>query len=186
MDNTTQQPFFSSGSEQEKKILEIYQDYRKKFISYMMYHHTIDEDALKDIYHDSFLLLVEKIQSGEVIKNFKTFLYTTGYYKMLKYFAQQRKNPNLAPEQQSEIMDTDETIDPNEKEKHRIACQLVKEIGDPCKTVLNLYYWQKKSMREIAIIMNYQNEQVAKNRKSKCIKTLKELLREQFRKKELL
>lgn len=103
---------------------------------------------------------------------------------MLRYFEQQRNNPKADAEQLSDITDTDDSAE--WEVKQNIARQVVKEMGDPCKTVLNLYYWQRKSMREIAILMNYQNEQVAKNRKSKCMKTLKELLREQFRKNDLL
>jgi len=76
MENTTQPPFFSPGSEDEKKILKLYLEYRKKFISYMLYHHTIDEDILKDIYQESFLVLVDKIRSGEIKDNLKAYLFS--------------------------------------------------------------------------------------------------------------
>ena len=56
----------------------------------------------------------------------------------------------------------------------KIVNQMIEEMGDPCKKVLSLFYHERNSMREIAGKMNYSCEQVAKNRKNICFKTLKE------------
>ena len=54
-----------------------------------------------------------------------------------------------------------------------ITSEEVKKMREPCCSVLTLYYWDRKCMDEIATIMNYSNGDVAKNRKSLCIKELR-------------
>ena len=53
-----------------------------------------------------------------------------------------------------------------------------KHLGEKCRQILSHYYYDKRSMREIAQLMGLANEQVAKNKKSLCLKKLKEMIRE--------
>jgi DNA-directed RNA polymerase specialized sigma24 family protein len=62
------------------------------------------------------------------------------------------------------------------------ACLL--KLGDPCKQVLESYYYHRKSMQEIALWLGYKNEQTARNQKYKCLLRLREIFRQEARKKE--
>jgi RNA polymerase sigma-70 factor (ECF subfamily) len=44
-------------------------------------------------------------------------------------------------------------------------------MSDSCKQILNLFYYEKKSMDEIALILNYKNGDTIKSKKSRCIST---------------
>jgi DNA-directed RNA polymerase specialized sigma24 family protein len=50
------------------------------------------------------------------------------------------------------------------------------QLGDPCHTLLDLFYYQKKSMEEITVELNYKNTDSAKNQKYKCIERLRKLV----------
>ena len=52
-------------------------------------------------------------------------------------------------------------------------------LGDPCKTLLELYYYKRLSMAEITEAMEYKNVDTTKNLKYKCIKRLRKLFEEQ-------
>ncbi len=43
------------------------------------------------------------------------------------------------------------------------------KLGDPCHQLLDLYYYKKKSMDEIAERLDYKNTDTAKNQKYKCM-----------------
>lgn len=53
---------------------------------------------------------------------------------------------------------------------------MLNEIGETCKKLLIGFYYENKSMKELLNQFDYENEQVLRNRKSKCMKKLKELL----------
>ena len=51
------------------------------------------------------------------------------------------------------------------------------KMGEKCQEILRLFYYQEKNLDEITNIMQYQNKDVAKSQKSRCIKQLKELIK---------
>jgi hypothetical protein len=53
-------------------------------------------------------------------------------------------------------------------------------LGEPCKTLLEAYYIQKKGMSEIAALFGYTNADNAKNQKYKCLMRLKKLFFTQY------
>ena len=64
--------------------------------------------------------------------------------------------------------------------------KLLESLGKDCKRVLVLYYYERLKMKEIAGIMNFANDQVAKNKKSSCLKKLKSIVSESPRMKDIL
>ncbi len=63
-----------------------------------------------------------------------------------------------------------------ESETTRQVLALFDRLGKNCKMVLVMFYYEDKNMKEIALAMNYDNEQVARNTKYKCAKKLTDLL----------
>jgi hypothetical protein len=49
------------------------------------------------------------------------------------------------------------------------------KIGEPCKSLLDAYYLQKKSMQDIATEFGYTNADNAKTQKYKCLLRLKKI-----------
>jgi len=54
---------------------------------------------------------------------------------------------------------------------------LMEQLGTSCKTILIMFYIERYSMKDIAIRLNYANDQVARNAKSKCMSKLIKLHR---------
>ncbi|MBA2562233.1 MAG: sigma-70 family RNA polymerase sigma factor, partial [Chitinophagaceae bacterium] len=55
------------------------------------------------------------------------------------------------------------------------------KIGEPCKSLLEAYYFQKKSMPEIADFFGYTNADNAKTQKYKCLVRLKKIFFAQYK-----
>ena len=58
-------------------------------------------------------------------------------------------------------------------ERESIIRQAVNAMTEPCNSILTLYYWDDKSMKEIADLKDYSNADSAKSQKNKCMSKLK-------------
>jgi DNA-directed RNA polymerase specialized sigma subunit len=53
---------------------------------------------------------------------------------------------------------------------------VIDKLGENCKKILLLYYFENKNMKEILETLPYENEQVVRNKKSKCLKKLETII----------
>jgi DNA-directed RNA polymerase specialized sigma24 family protein len=74
-------------------------------------------------------------------------------------------------EEYSETMDTSEYFD-NKKAMIRITKKAMATLKTKCRRVLSLFYVERYSMKEVAKMMNFANDNVAKTIKSRCFNTL--------------
>lgn|GEM_PF-2738436 len=63
-----------------------------------------------------------------------------------------------------------------EAERNAVLLGLLDKLGEGCCEVLLGFYYEKKSMQELAGEMGYASEAVAKNKKANCLKTLREMV----------
>lgn len=70
-------------------------------------------------------------------------------------------------------LSTDEDL--NNEAKFALVQQIIDNyMGSPCKEIFNYYFWEKKSLEEIAQIMpQYSSADSVKNQKSRCHKKFK-------------
>jgi DNA-directed RNA polymerase specialized sigma subunit len=54
--------------------------------------------------------------------------------------------------------------------------QVVEQLGDTCKKILVMFYYENLSMKEILSSLEYENEQVVRNKKYKCLKQLEQMI----------
>lgn len=80
-------------------------------------------------------------------------------------------------------MPVDEELDNHEKKDadFQLMETALARIGEPCKSLLEAYYLQKKHMQEIAADFGYTNADNAKTQKYKCLMRLKKLFFAQYK-----
>ncbi|HSC39020.1 MAG TPA: hypothetical protein VLD19_14155, partial [Chitinophagaceae bacterium] len=54
--------------------------------------------------------------------------------------------------------------------------QLVESLGDKCRKILLAFYYDSLPVKEILQSLNYENEQVVRNKKYKCLKQLEQMV----------
>ena len=59
--------------------------------------------------------------------------------------------------------------------RKKVYFESLKNLDEKCKEILNLFWHQKMSFNDIAIIMNHSNSKTSKQIKSRCQKKLKEM-----------
>jgi len=83
-------------------------------------------------------------------------------------------------EETGENFDFDELFEPANEDEQKVICAL-KNIDPDCKEILTLYYYDNKTMREIAEKMESITEENLRKRKYKCIQKLKKVLTDKIK-----
>ena len=77
----------------------------------------------------------------------------------------------------------DEDVEEYEKRDHEFAMmeKAIGSLGEPCKSLIEAFYIQKRNMQDIATQFGYTNADNAKNQKYKCLMRLKKLFFAQYK-----
>ena len=160
--------------------------YRENYLtiqSFIVKNNGYPDDA-RDIFQEAMIVLYEKVTSGtfELTCQIKTYLYSVCRRLWLKRLQQmQRYNPSA--ESVEEVIAVEEELDLHEKRSADLILMenALDKIGEPCKSLLEAYYLQKKSMPQIAEFFGYTNADNAKTQKYKCLVRLKKIFFSQYK-----
>lgn len=157
------------------EITRVYDAYRADFIRFANRYAVASEDVL-DVYQDAIIVLFEHARLGKLEglkSSVKTYLFGVGKYMLLKRL----KKSGTQPFTDDRILDMpDEVYDETLHQERVGAIQLgLAHLGEQCRKILRLFYYEGKSLDEIQAMMGYTNKDVLKSQKSRCLKQLKDL-----------
>jgi DNA-directed RNA polymerase specialized sigma subunit len=77
----------------------------------------------------------------------------------------------------------EEDVEEYEKKDQEFAMmeKAIGSLGEPCKSLIEAFYIQKRNMQDIATQFGYTNADNAKNQKYKCLMRLKKLFFAQYK-----
>lgn len=180
--------------ENQDYLGEVYKRCKSYCIQFMrkMTNGSKSDYELDDVFHDSILVLYEKIIKGnfELTASLQVYLNSVCRFQLLNKLGKDKKysdyNEPIGKDGDEDnpmsynasITDTlDEIEDPKESQFTAIerALLLMKEAGGHCYELLTLFWYHKKSMNELTEIFGYTNEVNTRNQKSKCQKRLEKI-----------
>lgn len=161
----------------DKKAIEtIYKENFNLIQALIINNNGSAEDA-KDIFQEAMIVLYQKVQSGSFELNcqIKTFVYSVCRRLWLKRLMQQSRYSLYENTEDLVVVDAD--MDDHEKRDAEFTMmeKAMAGLGQPCKSLLEAFYMQKKGMQEIAGSFGYTNAENAKTQKYKCLMRLKKL-----------
>lgn len=153
--------------------------YREHFnmIKLMVLSNNGSIDDASDLFQEAMIVLYEKACSAdfELTCQLKTFIYSICRRLWLKRLKQNGRF--LFSENLEETVHVEKEIDDHEviEADFVLMESSMKKLGEPCKSLLEAYYIEKKQMQEIAANFGYTNADNAKTQKYKCLVRLKKL-----------
>lgn len=142
------------------------------------------KDDAADLFQETVIVLYEKIKNGSFELNclLKTFLYSIARRLWLKKLQQQQRFISQ-PDGLEETVPVEDEIENHLKLQNDffIMESAMNKVGEPCKSLLQAYYLQKKHMNVIAQEFGYTNADNAKTQKYKCLVRLKKLFFAQYK-----
>lgn len=161
----------------------IYRDNYSIIQSFILNNNGTADDA-RDIFQEAMVVLYEKSRDTAFSLNcqIRTYIYSVSRRLWLKRL-QQLSKYGAQVESLEEIVPVEEEIEEHEKRNTDFLLmeQAMGKIGEPCKSLLDAYYTQKKSMQDIATEFGYTNADNAKTQKYKCLVRLKKLFFSQYK-----
>ena len=140
-------------------------------------------DDAKDVFQEAMITLYEKVQTDSftLTCQIKTYLFSICKHLWLKRLQQMGKyNAPLSSEEESVSVEVDMEEFNKKDVAFAIMDRALNSLGEPCKSLLEGYYLNKKGMQELADDFGYTNADNAKNQKYKCLLRLKKLFFSQY------
>jgi RNA polymerase sigma factor (sigma-70 family) len=173
-----EQKLLEGLAKNDRKAIEtIYKEHFNMVQSLILNNSGYPDDA-RDIFQEAMIVLYQKARSGsfELNSQLKTYLYSVCRRLWLKRLNQmQRISPEV--DNLEETVPVEEELERHEQRNRDFLTmeQAMNNLGEPCKSLLEAYYMEKKSMVEIAGDFGYTNADNAKNQKYKCLMRLKKI-----------
>ncbi|MCX6134197.1 MAG: sigma-70 family RNA polymerase sigma factor [Ignavibacteriales bacterium] len=163
----------------EEALVLLYDSTRRPIVNLVMRNSGSSDDA-EDVLQESLIVLWERVRAGkfEYKAKLSTFVYATA--KNVWSQTLRRKGREV-----SGNLDPDGAEDPAPSALENLIAseQALKvsdalgKIGEQCRKLLLLFYWDELSMDEIAVELGFANADTAKAKKYQCKKALEEVLR---------
>ncbi len=169
----------SQPADLDSAIRYMYDSYYEMLKVYTCQNSGSDEDA-QDVFQDVLVSFIDVIKKdkfrGEA--SVKTFLYAVNKNIWLNELKKRHKSEkrDIVFENQRDEMDLDVSHIMVQNETRKQIISIVDLLGEKCKQILLAYYYENLSMKEILITQQYESEQALRNKKSKCLKQLEQLL----------
>jgi RNA polymerase sigma factor (sigma-70 family) len=164
-----------------KAILFLYQQYSETTSSFIIGYGGSRQDA-EDVFQETVVSFIEIVKKGKyrMEASIKTFLVSVARniwlneVKKRERSGHREKQFELGRDQKEE--DISQQIGDLEKKKQ--LRDLVYQLGEPCRKILLLFYYENLPMKEIVDHLPYENEQVVRNKKYKCLQQLTGIIKD--------
>ena len=159
----------------EHAILHLYRDHAEITRSFIKGKGGTDQDA-DDIFQETVVSFIDSVQKSKFRQEsgIRTFLISISkniWYNEIRRRQRAGNRERLfEADRDQEDSGVQEIIQDRELKKQ--LNQLLQDLGDSCRKILELFYYENLSMKEIVLHLHYENEQVVRNKKYKCLQQL--------------
>lgn len=166
-----------SGSPLETPVSRLYSQYFENLTHFVRKNSGNRQDA-EDVFQETIMAFVDMVQQGKFRgeSSIKTMLYAIARNLWLN--AMKKRNRMFVTDTQHHTITDGESGDVQDviirSESRRRIMDFIGQLGETCRKILIHYYYDGLSIKEIHERMHYENEQVVRNQKYKCLKKLTE------------
>jgi RNA polymerase sigma factor (sigma-70 family) len=165
----------------EQAILQLYEEHAEITRSFIMGKGGTEQDA-DDIFQETVVSFIDSVQKGKFRQEsgIRTFLVSISKHLWYNEIRRKQRAGNreklFEADREPEEDGVSEAI--QDRELKNQLNRLLQELGESCKKILELFYYENLSMKEIVSHLHYENEQVVRNKKYKCLQQLTEKMKQ--------
>lgn len=183
-DSTDEKALLKGLALNDRKSVETIYKLFYNMVQSLILNNNGSADDARDIFQETVIVLYEKAKSGSFELNcqLKTYVYSVSRRLWLKKLQQQQKYvPNIAG--LDETVPVEEEVESHNQlnSEFQMMEKALLHLGEPCRSLIEAFYLQKKSMTDIAGHFGYTNADNAKNQKYKCLMRLRKLFFAEFK-----
>ncbi len=159
----------------DKPVLFIYQEYSDKISSFLMNYGASEQEA-QDVFQEMVVAFIDIVKKDRYRPEAKLGTFLTAVAKNMWFNEVKKKERSAIREKHFEKgrdqVEADVSQLISEREMKKQMRDLLYKLDEPCRKILLLFYYENLSMKEIVQHLPYENEQVVRNKKSKCLQSL--------------
>ena len=165
----------------DQAVLQLYQEHAAVARSFIIGRGGSEQDA-DDIFQETVISFIDTVQKGKFRfeSGIRTFLISISKNVWLNEMRKRQRSDNrekvFETGRDQEDADISEAI--GDRELKQQLQKLLADLGASCRKILILFYYENLSMKEMVAHLHYENEQVVRNKKYKCLKQLTDMLKE--------
>ncbi|GLR19888.1 RNA polymerase sigma factor [Portibacter lacus] len=159
----------------ENALKEIYDSYSDSFMAFYR-GYGLSKNDLEDAFQDSIIALYQNIMQGKLKildGSIKTYIWAIGKYKVIDSLRIKKKDIKIS----NDYIEPYEIKDAELNEKQQLLYKHFKLLGKSCQKILKYFYYEGLTLQEIVEISEYKDENSVKSSKSRCIKQLRNLIK---------
>lgn len=162
-------------------VLQLYQEHAAVARSFIMGRGGSEQDA-DDIFQETVISFIDTVQKGKFRfeSGIRTFLISISKNLWLNELRKRQRSDNrekiFETGREQEDAGASEAI--GDRELKQQLQKMLDGLGESCRKILILFYYENLPMKEIVSHLHYENEQVVRNKKYKCLQQLTEMLKE--------
>lgn len=136
-----------------------------------------DLDSAKDIFHDALIIYMEKQRQHLLTIKVTPEAYLTGIARILwiRKFKNDSRNVSLSGSEEEFSVPEDFYL--TEKAISHDLLAYMESTGKKCLELLQAFYYEQRSMQEIADKFNYKTRHSATVQKHKCLERIREQIK---------
>ena len=177
----SQQEILQGVQKNDSRILAfLYQQLRPQIRSYILSNGGSEQDA-EDILQDGIIAFYTNVRNGsyslQANAMITTYVHQICRFRWLDQLKSSRNKTSVRMEEEHTLDYGEEAEYYQSLEKVEVTSKVERmfaQLGEKCKHLLTLYYYEKKKMSEINTIMNFSGN-TSKNEKYRCMKKLRTL-----------
>ena len=170
-----------NGDQMNSAIFFIYQQYASTIQSFILANSGTSQDA-EDIFQETVVTFIDLVKKNKfrgeaAVKTFLVAIARNLWLNELKKRVHSEKREKLF-ETSRELTEMDVSQYIADREMKQQFVDVLKKLGESCKKLLMLFYYENLSMKDMLQHLPYENEQVVRNKKYKCLQSLTELIKQ--------
>ncbi len=170
------------GDEQRQIDQALSQLYRQYYepVQQLILKNSGTTDEADDIFQEVLLAFYTQLRNGKLTLqcSIKTYLYSVARNMWLNELRKRSNKPTMVETDEFIVLEENHLAAMMLTERNQEMAKLIRSLGEQCQEILTYFYFDRFRMKKVAALMGFANEQVAKNKKSKCLKKLKALVQE--------
>jgi RNA polymerase sigma factor (sigma-70 family) len=170
----------------QRGVKEIYDTYLPR-LEAILGKMGCNKDEAWEVFQESLIVILKKAQSPDfqLSSSFYTFLVSIAKFKWFNE-SKKKHNKNVTIDEIGTLSDKDDILESIMKlERFQLYQQKLKELDPVCQKLFELFF-EKVSLRDIAVELGLNTENAAKQKKYKCQKKLIEKIKRDVIFKQLL
>ena len=164
-------------SDPDKTLTILYKDLKNDTIQWIKKEFSLQSEDADEIFQTSIVILYDNVVSGKLTlltSHIKTYIFSIIKNKIIQL---NRAKNRISSYNATEIMlgVIDEEYQEIAQEDLIKANSALIKLGEPCKSLLELSYYQQMKLDDITLLLGYKNNDTTKNLKYKCMKRLQKI-----------